>query len=127
MPGEAERVIAGGSSDHAALALIGRELQQGIARAAFLEAACALEIFEFAINVHPRRFGQRDGGRARGLNYCARDALSGRFDVSELHRHERRKHRGDGNVNRSYMDCAGRAKRRRRFGFGTRTPFDNNR
>ena len=58
---EAERVISGGSGNHAATALLGREQKQSVPRATFLEAASTLQILHLAENLHTGEFTQRDG------------------------------------------------------------------
>ena len=83
MISEAERVIAGGSRDDAALALARVELEQRIARAALLERAGALEVVEFAEDPRARDLGERNGLRAGRLDHAAGDAAAGGADVGE--------------------------------------------
>ena len=45
-------VVAGGGRDHAALLLFRRQLREGVARAALLEASGALQVVELAENLH---------------------------------------------------------------------------
>src|SRR5262245_31139046 len=58
--GEAERVIAGGRGDHAALTLGSVKEKQRIAGAALFETAGALEVFKLAEDAQPRGFGKRN-------------------------------------------------------------------
>ena len=81
--GDALRVIAGGRGDHAALALLGRQLQQRVARAALLEAAGALQVVELAVDVRAGELRQRDRLDARRVVDAAGDAFPGGFDVGE--------------------------------------------
>jgi len=57
---DALRVVAGGGGDDAALALPARQLRERVTRAALLEAACTLQIVEFAIDMRARELRQRD-------------------------------------------------------------------
>ncbi len=84
-------MIAGGGGDDAFFLLLGRELGEGVARAALLEAAGALEIIELAINLHPGELAQGDRSRAGRFVDRAFDAGGGVFDVVES---------GQGRVNR---------------------------
>ena len=82
---ERQRVsgVSSGSSDDAALCLLGQKLGEGVVRAAFLEAAGALEVVEFAENLHPGELAQRDRlGTGRLVN-GALDALGRGFDIGE--------------------------------------------
>ena len=79
--GERLRVIAGGGGDDASLFLLGRKLDEGVARAAFLETAGALEVIELAVNLHPGELAQRDRMRAGRFVDGAFDSLRGFFDV----------------------------------------------
>ena len=79
--GERLGVIAGRGGDHAFLFCSAEKLREGVARAAFLEAAGALEIVELAINLHPGELAQRDRLRAGRFVNRALDAAGGFFDV----------------------------------------------
>jgi hypothetical protein len=84
---EAQRMIAGGCGDDSAPFLIFRQLKQRVARTAFLETACALEIFQLAVNLAAGRF--RKGHRlrtGRALD-CAFDALGGGLNVLKRNDH----------------------------------------
>ena len=72
---QAERMIPCRGRDDAEFFLFRRKWQEGIPRAAFLETAGALEVFQFAKNVHARSLGQRNGKRARGLHDVAGNSL----------------------------------------------------
>ena len=61
--GERLRVIASRSGDDAALLLIRRKLNQGVARAALLEASSALQVLEFAENSHTGEVAEWNGMR----------------------------------------------------------------
>ena len=76
-------MIAGRGGDDAYLLLFGGELDERVARAAFLEASGALKIIELAMNLHPGELAQRDGLWARRFVNRAFDARGGFFDVVE--------------------------------------------
>ena len=76
-------MIPGGGGDHALLFLRRRKFRKGIMRAAFLEAAGALKVVEFAENLHPGELAERDRlGTGRLVN-GAFNALGGSFDIGE--------------------------------------------
>ena len=79
--GEGLGVIAGGGRDDAALLLFRRQLRQGVARAAFLEAAGALQVLELAENFHARDLAQRNRRLAGRIINRALDSLPRLFDV----------------------------------------------
>ena len=83
MVGDALRVVAGRRRDHAAPALLGREQQQRVARAALLEAAGALQVVELAVDVRAGELRQRDRLDARRQVDAAGDPRAGGFDVGE--------------------------------------------
>ena len=78
-------MIPGGRCNHPTLLLFGRQLREGIARAAFFEASGALQIVQFAINFHAGDFAQWNGGRAGRIKDRAFDAFACRFDIFERH------------------------------------------
>jgi hypothetical protein len=80
---DAERVIAGGGRDDAALTLRRRKLQQRIACAALLEAAGALQVIELAMDVRAGKLRQRDRLDARRFVDAAANALARGFDVGD--------------------------------------------
>jgi len=61
-----------GRGNHAVFFLFRWKRQERVAGAAFLETAGALQVFQFAINVKSRGFGQRNGTRAGRLNDVSR-------------------------------------------------------
>ena len=81
--GEAERVVAGGGRDDSARFLRAVEEEQGVARAAFLEGAGALKIFEFAEDAHAGDFRERNRFRAGGGVDGAGDAGPRGLDIGE--------------------------------------------
>lgn len=76
-------MIAGRRSDNAFLFLFVRELDERVAGAAFFKAPGALEIVEFAINLHPGQLAQRDGSRAWRFVNRASNALGRGLDIAE--------------------------------------------
>ena len=56
--GDALRVVAGAGGDHAARALLRRELQQPVQRAALLEGAGALQVLELEIDRMAGKLGE---------------------------------------------------------------------
>ncbi len=77
--GDALRVVAGGGRDHAALALLGREEQQRVARAALLEAAGALQVVELAVDLRAGEMRQRDRRRRMATGRRRRRSARGRL------------------------------------------------
>ena len=76
-------VIAGGGGDDPAFLLVAGEAQQGVARAALLERARALQVVEFAENAGAGDFRQGDRFRTGGNDHAARDAAAGGANVCE--------------------------------------------
>ena len=81
--GERLGVIARGGRDHAAFLLVGRQLRESVARAAFLETAGALQVVELAENFHPGDLAQRNRRLAGRIIDRAFDSLPRLFDVFE--------------------------------------------
>ena len=79
--GQGLGVVAGGGRDDAALLLFRRQLREGVARAAFLEAAGALQVLELAENLHARDLAQRNRRLAGRIINRAIDSLPCLFDV----------------------------------------------
>ncbi len=71
---QAQRMIAGRGRDHAALPLLIIQQQQGVARAALLEAAGALQVVELAEDVHAAQFGKRNRFGAGGNKNAVGDS-----------------------------------------------------
>ena len=76
-------MIPGGRCNYPTLLLLGRQLRQSIARPAFFEASGALQVVQFAINLHAGDLAQRNGGRAGRIKDRAFNAAARRFDVIE--------------------------------------------
>ena len=108
MIGDAEGVVAGRGGDNATFLLLRGKQQQRVARPAFFEAAGALEIFQFAKNLHASGFRERDGERARGFDNEAADAFCSGLDIVELNWHLDSKARPFGGVNRGSIKDAER-------------------
>jgi hypothetical protein len=87
--GDSLRVIAGGRGDHAASSLLRRQLQQGVARAALLEAAGALQVIELAVDMRAGELRQRNRFDARRVIDATGDAVAGSLDVGERHHAKR--------------------------------------
>ena len=87
---DALRVVAGRRRDDAAPALLGREQQQRVARAALLEAAGALQVVELAVDVRAGELRQRDRLDAGRVVDAAGDARARGLDVGERDHRERR-------------------------------------
>ena len=83
VPREAEGVVAGGGGDDAAAGLGGGELGEGVAGAAFFEAAGALEVFLFAVDLGAGEFAEGGRGGARGVDDGAVEAGAGGDDLGE--------------------------------------------
>ena len=83
--GDPLRVIAGRGRDHPALARVRRQLEQRIARAAFLEAARALQVVELAVDVRAGQLRQRNRLDARRVIDAAGNPVAGGFDIGERH------------------------------------------
>jgi hypothetical protein len=81
--GDALGVIAGRCGNDAALPRVGRELQQRVARAAFLETAGALQVIELAINVRAGELRKRDRFDAGRVVDASRDPVACGFDIGE--------------------------------------------
>jgi hypothetical protein len=79
--GDAQRMIGRRRGHDAAAALLGVKLLQRVARAAFLEAAGALQVVELAKNVRAGQLRQPDRLDAGRHVDSARDSLARGFDV----------------------------------------------
>ena len=64
-------VVARTHGNHAALALLGRELGQLVARAPLLEGGCELQILELEKHLRTGDLGERSGGHKRGAQQVA--------------------------------------------------------
>ena len=73
-------VVAGRSRNHAALFLVGCELSQSVARAAFFKTAGPLRILELAEDLHSAGFAERNRMLAGGWKHRAFDAIARGFD-----------------------------------------------
>ena len=81
MIGDRLRVIAGRRRDHAARALLGRQLQQFVERAALLVGGGELQILELQPDFGADDFGQGPADQHRRADDRALDALRGGADV----------------------------------------------
>src|SRR5579862_973148 len=81
--GDAKRMIARGRRDHAALALRFRKLQKRVARAAFLEAARALQVIELAVDMRAGQLRERNRLDAWRFVNAVADALVRRCDIGD--------------------------------------------
>jgi hypothetical protein len=81
MIGHALGMVAGRHSDDAALSFVGRELQQGVERAALLERGGELQVLELDPDVGLGDARQRLAPEARRVHHGAADARGGELDV----------------------------------------------
>jgi len=81
MIGKSKRVVPSGGRDHSSLLRLLRQHHQSIARPALLEAAGPLQVFHFAIHLHPRFLGERNAQGTRRIQDRALDADGSRFYV----------------------------------------------
>jgi hypothetical protein len=81
MVGEAERVIARRSRDDSAPLFRGRQEEEGVAGAALLERAGALEVVEFAVDPAAGDFPEGNRFRTRCENDAARNPSGGGTNV----------------------------------------------
>ena len=79
--GDALRMVAGRHGDHAALALLRRELEQGIQRAALLERGGELKVLELDPDIGLGDARQRLAAQAGRVDNGAGDARGGALDI----------------------------------------------
>ena len=79
--GHALRMVAGRHGDHAALPLVGRELQQRVQRAALLERGGELQVLELEPDIGLGDARQRLAAQAGRVHHRAGDARGGALDV----------------------------------------------
>jgi len=82
--GNALRVVAGGGGDDAAGGLLGREGGDAVERAALLEAAGHLQVFELEVDLLAGERGEELRVRARRVVDGAAQALAGRLDRCQI-------------------------------------------
>ena len=83
MIGQAQGVVAGAGGDDAAAALVGGELEEFVAGAAFFEAAGHLEVVELAVDLGVAELGEAEAVGAGGVVDGVADAGAGGLDVGE--------------------------------------------
>ncbi len=81
--GDALGVVSGGGGDDAARGLLGGEQGDAVERAALLEGAGHLQVFELEVDVLAGEFGEHERVRAGGLVDRAAEALARGEDVGE--------------------------------------------
>ena len=112
MIGDRLRVIAGRRRDHAARALLRRQLQQFVERAALLVGGGELQILELQPDLGADDFGQGPADQHRRPDDRALDALGGGADVVDRRGLQHRHARPSASLRRRTMLCGGHAKDR---------------